>query len=232
MASSGECSWCRRSRLASVWTSHPAAVTPRASVAGCDSPYQCVMACPSADRGLRVGRASTLLDPRPRRRVWRCLHPAHPGHGIRDRAVSARSPWQNGYAERLIGSIRRECLDHIVVVGERHLRHVLASYQTYNEVRTHYRCRRTRRFGVMCAEQGACVRRRSWAGYTINMFEFDFDRDNADRDGHAGTFYLRAKAPLHASLPAPMRLGLDAPATAATAQKKRRRSAAQGDEEE
>jgi transposase InsO family protein len=51
--------------------------------------------------------------------------------GIRDRPVSARSPWQNGYAERLIGSIRRECLDHVVVVGERHLRHVLASYQKY-----------------------------------------------------------------------------------------------------
>jgi hypothetical protein len=36
------------------------------------------------------------------------------------------------------------------------------------------RCRRTRRFGVMCAEQGACVRRRSWPGYTIDMFEFEF----------------------------------------------------------
>jgi transposase InsO family protein len=58
--------------------------------------------------------------------------------GIRDRPVSVRSPWQNGYAERLIGSIRRECLDHVVVVGERHLRHVLASYQKYyNEIRTH-----------------------------------------------------------------------------------------------
>ena len=58
--------------------------------------------------------------------------------GIRDRPVSARSPWQNAYAERLIGSIRRECLDHVVVVGEHHLRHVLASYQKYyNEGRTH-----------------------------------------------------------------------------------------------
>ena len=42
-----------------------------------------------------------------------------------------------------------------------------------------YRCRRTRRFGVMCAEQGACVRRRSWAGYTINMFEFEFSTRTA-----------------------------------------------------
>jgi hypothetical protein len=54
---------------------------PPAYVAGCDSPSQCGMACPSADRGLRPGRASTLLDPRPRGRVWHCLHPAHPGHG-------------------------------------------------------------------------------------------------------------------------------------------------------
>jgi len=58
--------------------------------------------------------------------------------GIRDRPIAPHSPWQNGYAERLIGSIRRECLDHVVVLGERHLRHLLKSYQTYyNEVRTH-----------------------------------------------------------------------------------------------
>jgi transposase InsO family protein len=58
--------------------------------------------------------------------------------GIRDRPTSPRSPWQNGYAERLIGSIRRECVDHIIVLGERHLRHVLLSYMKYyNEVRMH-----------------------------------------------------------------------------------------------
>jgi transposase InsO family protein len=58
--------------------------------------------------------------------------------GIRDRPTAARSPWQNGYAERLIGSIRRGCLDNVVVFGERHLRHLLKSYQKYyNEARTH-----------------------------------------------------------------------------------------------
>jgi transposase InsO family protein len=58
--------------------------------------------------------------------------------GIRDRPTALRSPWQNGYAERLIGSIRRECLDHVIVFGERHLRHVLRSYQQYyNGTRTH-----------------------------------------------------------------------------------------------
>ena len=58
--------------------------------------------------------------------------------GIRDHPTAARSPWQNGHAERLIGSIRRECLDHIVVFGEGHLRRILAAYTGYyNEVRTH-----------------------------------------------------------------------------------------------
>ena len=58
--------------------------------------------------------------------------------GIRDHPTSARSPWQNGYAERLIGSIRRECGDHVIVFGERHLRHLLLSYmEYYNAARTH-----------------------------------------------------------------------------------------------
>ena len=58
--------------------------------------------------------------------------------GIRDRPTSPRSPWQNAYAERLIGSIRREFIDHVVVFGERHLRHVLLSYMSYyNGTRTH-----------------------------------------------------------------------------------------------
>ena len=60
------------------------------------------------------------------------------GMGIRDRPITPRSPWQNGHVERLIGSIRRECLDHVVVLGESHLRYLLANYSTYyNGVRTH-----------------------------------------------------------------------------------------------
>jgi transposase InsO family protein len=58
--------------------------------------------------------------------------------GIRDRPTAPQSPWQNGHTERLIGSIRRECLDHIVVFGERHLRHMLLLYmEYYNDARTH-----------------------------------------------------------------------------------------------
>jgi hypothetical protein len=51
--------------------------------------------------------------------------------GIRDRPITPRSPWQNGHVERLIGLIRRECLDHVVVLGERHLRHLLANYAAF-----------------------------------------------------------------------------------------------------
>src|SRR5665647_2570272 len=58
--------------------------------------------------------------------------------GIRDKPIAPASPWQNGFAERLIGSIRRECLDHIVVFGEAHLRRILRSYaRYYNDIRTH-----------------------------------------------------------------------------------------------
>jgi transposase InsO family protein len=58
--------------------------------------------------------------------------------GIRDRPISPGSPWQNGYVERLIGTVRRECLDRMLIYGESHLRRVLASYAAYyNQARTH-----------------------------------------------------------------------------------------------
>jgi transposase InsO family protein len=58
--------------------------------------------------------------------------------GIRDKPAAPASPWQNGFAERLIGSIRRECLDHIIVLGEAQLRRTLKAYaRYYNAMRTH-----------------------------------------------------------------------------------------------
>jgi len=58
------------------------------------------------------------------------------GMGIEEVVISAQSPWQNPYAERLIGSIRRECLDHLIVLGEGQLRDILREYFAYyNEVR-------------------------------------------------------------------------------------------------
>jgi hypothetical protein len=58
--------------------------------------------------------------------------------GIRDKPIAPGSLWQNGFAERLIGSIRRECVDHVLVLGEAHLRRILTKYAAYyNELRTH-----------------------------------------------------------------------------------------------
>ena len=58
--------------------------------------------------------------------------------GVEQVVISPRSPWQNGFCERVIGSIRRECLDHIIVLNDRHLRRVLKEYFAYyHESRTH-----------------------------------------------------------------------------------------------
>jgi len=58
--------------------------------------------------------------------------------GIRDRQISPGSPWQNAYVERLIGTVRRECLDRMLIFGEAHLRQILSSYAAYyNQARTH-----------------------------------------------------------------------------------------------
>ena len=58
--------------------------------------------------------------------------------GIRDKPIASATPWQNGFAERLIGSIRRECVDHFIILGEAHLRRILRAYaRYYNDVRTH-----------------------------------------------------------------------------------------------
>jgi transposase InsO family protein len=58
--------------------------------------------------------------------------------GIQEVLTAYRSPWQNPYAERVIGSIRRECLNHVIVLGPRHLKRILDRYlEYYNGVRTH-----------------------------------------------------------------------------------------------
>jgi putative transposase len=60
------------------------------------------------------------------------------GMGIREVLTAPHSPWQNPFAERLIGSIRRECLDHVLVLGERHLYRILTRYFAYyHRTRTH-----------------------------------------------------------------------------------------------
>src|SRR5262245_15706392 len=72
------------------------------------------------------------------RGLWRTVFAS--GQDVRPPGGGHRATlaWQNAYAERVIGSIRRECLDHVVVLGERHLREILAKYvASYNRTRTH-----------------------------------------------------------------------------------------------
>ena len=78
--------------------------------------------------------------------------------GIRDKPTAPRSPWQNPYVERLIGTIRRECLDHMIVFGEAHLRRILGRYAA-NESRIHRSLdkdapfhRAIERFGVITSQ--------------------------------------------------------------------------------
>jgi transposase InsO family protein len=79
--------------------------------------------------------------------------------GIRDKPTAPASPWQNGFAERLIGSIRRECVDHFIVMGEAHLRRILRAYAGYyNKIRTHWSLdkdapvsRPIQRAGIICS---------------------------------------------------------------------------------
>jgi transposase InsO family protein len=66
------------------------------------------------------------------------FHRAAAGLGIEEVVTAPRSPWQNPFVERVIGSIRRECLDHVIVLNERHLFRIRASYFSYYHLcRTH-----------------------------------------------------------------------------------------------
>ena len=95
--------------------------------------------------------------------------------GIRDKPIAPGSPWQNCFAERLIGTIRRECVDHIIVVGEGHLRRILGSYAYYYDN------------GGLIGLRRGCSRSIGWsrasapsshdqssAGFTTDIAESDF----------------------------------------------------------
>jgi hypothetical protein len=88
--------------------------------------------------------------------------------GIRDRPISPQSPWQNPYAERLIWTLRRDCLDHVLIFGEPHLRGILSLYAGYyNETRTHLGWARTRRYDEPPNDQGPSPPHPSCPDYII-----------------------------------------------------------------
>ena len=93
--------------------------------------------------------------------------------GIRDKPSAPASPWQNGFAERLIGSIQRECVDHFIVLGEAHLRRILRTYaRYYNNIRTHWI--KMRRSLAPFSGSDLSFHMRSWADFIITTFAFRF----------------------------------------------------------
>jgi putative transposase len=85
-----------------------------------------------------VEHGTALSAAGPGQIVWSSIPSSRSRDGITEVITAPRSPWQNPYVERLIGSIRRECLDHVIMFSERHLRRVLSSYfQYHHDARTH-----------------------------------------------------------------------------------------------
>ncbi len=101
------------------------------------------MDCSTNNGGFPLRHGSTLLLPRASIRDRDSIYGARfrnrvKSLGIDEVPTALRSPWQNPYVERIIGSIRRECLNHVIILSERHLRRQLKSYSTYyHEARTH-----------------------------------------------------------------------------------------------
>jgi hypothetical protein len=109
--------------------------------------------------------------------------------GIRDKPIAPGSPWQNAFVERLIGSIRRECVDYIVVLGEAHLSRMPQSYaRYYNEIRTHRSLNHDAPLTRPVQRSGM-----PWsAGYITNMFESEFSAHTGSN--LAPSYYLIAAA--------------------------------------
>jgi transposase InsO family protein len=110
-------------------------------------------------------------------RVQDCLRSL----GIRDHPTAPRSPWQNAYVERLIESVRRECLDHVVVFGEEHLRLLLKSYADYyNRMRTHLSLSKDAPVTRAIEAAGRIVSEPISVAYTIDTLEFEFPTGTGD----------------------------------------------------
>ncbi len=103
--------------------------------------------------------------------------------GIRDKPIAPGSPWQNGYAERLIGTTRRECLDHMIVFGEAHLRRILGKYAAYyNESRIHRSLNKDAPSIGRLSESALSHHGLSSAVFITNIAESDFRHT---QEGHA-----------------------------------------------
>jgi transposase InsO family protein len=106
--------------------------------------------------------------------------------GIRDRPISPGSTWQNGYAERRIGAVRRECLDQLVTFGEAHLQRILTSYAAYyNQARTHFALQNDAPFHRVIQRSGSLSPYRSWPDRINDTSGFDIRKGQLDRSTFA-----------------------------------------------
>jgi transposase InsO family protein len=106
--------------------------------------------------------------------------------GIRDRPTAPGSPWQNGFAERLIGSMRREYVDHLIVLGEAHLRRILRAYaRYYNDIRTHRSLKKMRRSLAPFSRLESSVHARSLVAFITIMCGFRFSVHTGIISSHA-----------------------------------------------
>jgi hypothetical protein len=118
--------------------------------------------------------------------------------GIGEVVSSPSSPWQNPYVERVIGSIRRECLDHVIVLSEQHLRRLLTAYLTYYHGREHISpCRRTRPRRDACRRRskGPWSRSRNLADSIIATSAAPPDRARSTLDSTLTSDYVSAWRP-------------------------------------
>ena len=100
--------------------------------------------------------------------------------GIRDRPISPGSPWQNGYVERWIGTLRHECLDHLLIFGEAHLRKVLTLYASYyNQARTHMALQKDAPLQRAVQRSGSIAAIPVLAGLHHQYFGYDFRKGQA-----------------------------------------------------
>ena len=113
---------------------------------------------------------------------------------------AARSPWQNPYVDRLIGTLRRECLDHVLIFGERHLRRVLTLYALYyNETRTHLGLAKDARYDALSNDAETSSQRLFCPDCIIATPGYDF------REGQPGQGHLRSQANIVARFDAKQR---------------------------
>jgi hypothetical protein len=116
--------------------------------------------------------------------------------GIRDKPIAPAAPWQNGFVERLIGSIRRECLDHLVVLSEAHLCRILQSYADYyNKMRTDWSLAKDTPAFRSVQHIGNIASHAILGGFITNRFGFEFSVQTTGERMVPKISYLKSRPP-------------------------------------